>query len=261
MCKNNIFSFIANKNEMEYLTNNGIGAIELNYKYRFSIVSSFEKPPENSALIIFGCQNNYAITENVEKYLSTCKKYARKYGVYLVTDRVILANTLGMFLIGPTGNVLGGQKAITLNLTYTNLLLKGDEVCCIDTPCGKIFMCIDTDIYNPQIMRTASSMGADVVISSQYINTADYSEERILFGAYNVAQSNGFFVINTNNNSSSFICPLTSNDNDGFVLSPTGLLPLTSIMNLEYIQKHQFSQKIFSTLNVEFCCNHLEHLY
>lgn len=246
---------------MEYFENNGIGAMQLNYKYRFSIINSFERPPENSAFIIFGCQNNYAITQDVEKYLSSCKKYAKKYQIYLVTDRVVLANSLGMFLIDPKGNVLGGQKAITLNLTYSNLLSKGDEVCCIDTPCGKIFMCIDTDIYNAQIMRTASAMGANVVISSQYINTADYGEERIIFGAYNAAQSNGFFVINTNNNSCSFICPITSNDNDGFVILPTGLLPMTSIMNLEYIQKHQFFDKILSTLNVDFCRNNLENLH
>ncbi|MEG2295392.1 MAG: hypothetical protein RSB96_01440, partial [Oscillospiraceae bacterium] len=216
---------------------------------------------ENSQLIVFGCQNNYAITESVEKYLSDCKRYAKKHGVYLVTDRVILANSLGMFLIDAKGNVLGGQKALTLNLTYTNLLLKGEEVCCIDTPCGKIFMCIDTDIYSPQIMRMASFLGCNIVISSQYINTADYSEERILFGAYNVSQSNGLFVINTNNNGSSFICPQINSDNDGFVISPTGLLPLTSIMNLEYMSKHDFSEKIFSILNTKFCDDNADHLY
>ncbi|HAN43849.1 MAG TPA: hypothetical protein DCP97_00515, partial [Ruminococcaceae bacterium] len=159
------------------------------------------------------------------------------------------------------GCIEGTQQAIHLNLSYKSKYNKGDAVNVFETPFGNIFLCVDVDIYKPEVLRTAAAKNAQIVVSSQFILDCDYDFNKIYFGAYNAALSNGFFVINTNNNTSSVIGPVLSDENDGFAVAPMRRLPITATLNTDYLQKFKFADSIFESINRQICSKYSNKLW
>ncbi len=165
------------------------------------LTQPFQPPLEGTQMVVFSDIKNYTAEYEAPRYIKKCINYAKEYNVYLVTGRFVATNFLCMAFIGPDGQVIGVQRATHLNLTYQTALKRSTDLDLYDTPFGRIFLCVDVDIYHPEVLRSAVMRGAKLIISSQYIEFVDYGMHTILQGAYNAAMSYGATVVNVNNNS------------------------------------------------------------
>lgn len=155
---------------------------------------------------------------DVNNYLNEWAKYAREHGVYIVPGLYIEDDYLCLCLIDDNGRVMGSQRACHLNTRSFPELRRGDNINIIDTPFAKIFLCVDVDTLKPQIIRAAVLMGAEVVVSVQYIAPDRYNESMILAGAWQNAQQNCIYILNAHNLGANIIGPCeTSEDLSGFI--------------------------------------------
>lgn len=143
------------------------------------ITPPFGKIKPLSDLVVFSDVKSYIPEWDTPDYLNACRKYAMKNNVYLVPSRFVVNNILYLCLFSPKGEVLGIQGATHRNLYNQAELSQYDKIEPIQTPIGNIFLCVDVDIYHPQVLRIARMKGAQIVIASQFIDSyqpphADY---------------------------------------------------------------------------------------
>lgn len=110
-------------------------------------------------------------------------------------SRFVVDNILYLCLFSPKGDILGIQGATHRNLYNQSDLAQYDRIEPIATPIGNIFLCVDVDIYHPQVVRVARMKGAQIVISSQFIDSYQLSRHMLTTGIWNAAQSNGVYVV------------------------------------------------------------------
>lgn len=111
------------------------------------------------------------------------------------SSRFVVNNILYLCLFSPKGEVLGIQGATHRNLYNQAELSQYDKIEPIQTPIGNIFLCVDVDIYHPQVLRIARMKGAQIVIASQFIDSYQLSRHMLTTGIWNAAQSNGVYVV------------------------------------------------------------------
>lgn len=192
-------------------------------------VEPFTSPVWGGNFTIFTSQSGDPIPEaKAKEYISRCCRYAKRHEVYLVPERFILMGYQCMSLISPEGKVLGAQKCLFWN-TDTRAAKRSTSLEILSTVFGGLFLCVDVDVFRPEVPRIAASMGASIMICSQQISMADYNSGMVVAGPWNAAQTNPMYVAAVSNAFHCVCAPrsLTKRD-DGFLVSPSLKLPMTA---------------------------------
>ncbi len=199
-----------------------------------SCAEPFSSPAWGSNLAVFTSESGAAIPETLVKaYLNRACKYAKHYGVYLVPERFVLFDYQCMALISPQGVVLGAQRGTYLN-PANNTLKRGTGIEVFRTEFGSVFLCVDVDIYHPEVCRYAVGMGAQVIIGSQYITHAEYGSHLVVTGSWNAAQLNHVYTISVSGQFNCVCAPMPiSTHGDGFIVPPSLRLPMTSRLHVD----------------------------
>ena len=203
-----------------------------------SIGEPFTSPAWGSNFVVFSSDSGEVIPEDtVKEYLSKACRYAKHYQVHLVPERFMLMNYHSLCLISPDGKVLGAQKAAFQNLSWRQGK-RSNQIDIIQSPFGGIFLCVDVDIYHPEIPRLVQAMGADFIICSQYIQEGDYNTGMVTSGVWSAAQGNPMYVVGVSNEFNCVCAPrrLTPND-DGFIITPRLKMPITANLAPEQLKR------------------------
>lgn len=218
-----------------------------------SVNEPFTSPAWGSNFVVFA--SGEAVAEDSAKdYIGRLCKYARSHEVYLVSDRFWLQENLCLCLISPEGKPLGLQRALYF---YTGVEgRRHDALDVIGTEFGRILLCVDVDIYHPEIARIAGGMGVQYIVCSQYIDDEDYNSSMVITGAWNAAQSSSLYVIDACNQFSCVCAPLgITKHGDGFVASPSLHMPLTAKLQAERLREcavsAHLSRKFYAVHNGE----------
>lgn len=180
---------------------------------------NFRKPGGAVDLAVFTGAKRYVTEEQAGRHLGKCVRYARENHAYVVTDRFVARHRLCLALFSPEGEPVGIQCAVNLNRSYTGELRADHSVKLFETPMGRLALCVDADINRPEYARRARMLGADILVSSQYIDAYDYSAARAWAGEWNQAQANSMVVINVSNLLCSVCAPCAlTEDRSGFLL-------------------------------------------
>ncbi len=177
-------------------------------KLTVCITEPLTVPLPGAQLVVFSDLGNYLSTPDLKKMLGAAVRYAKKHQIYLVPGRFVVQEKLCLCLIGPDGQVLGGQSAVHLNLNYRGQFTRSEELSLIETPFGKIALMVDVDINYPQMVCRAAELGAGLIISSQYIQLYDFHNGRVDQAAVNAAQSGGVHVVAVTNAGSAVVGPM-----------------------------------------------------
>lgn len=153
-------------------------------------------PPEGAELVVIASSEPYVTEENAPKLASDSARYAKKHGVWLLSRRFISAGGLCLCLFSPEGKPMGAQRATHLNLDYRAMRLRRDDrIYVFDTPFGKTALLVDVDVQMPHAVRQAALSGAEIMLSSQFVQPYDFFEDRVMLGAGSAARSNGVPVV------------------------------------------------------------------
>ena len=203
-----------------------------------SIGEPFTSPAWGSNMVVFSSASGEAIAQDsVKEYLSKACRYAKHYKVYVVPERFFMLDYHSMCLISPEGKVMGAQRAVHLNLSWQQGR-RAEQLLPIRTEFGMIFLCVDVDIYHPEITRVAEAMGSQIVICSQHIQVGDYNTGMVINGVWGAAQNCSLFVVGVSNQYNGVCAPrrLTEND-DGFVITPRVKMPVTAQIQAENLKR------------------------
>jgi predicted amidohydrolase len=203
--------------------------------FNAGIIGQVEKIEKNIQLGVFNEGDISTITgREPEKFICDAKEYAADNNIFLVPGLYIKDGFLCSCLIDNTGSIIGEQKGTHLNIDWFSDLKRATEINIIETPFGLIFLCVDVDIYKPEVIRIAALSGAEIIICSQFINSKDYSEEMILAGPWQEAQQNCLYILDSTNHGGNIIGPCNvTNDLTG------------------YLARGGFKDNIYSTLDSE----------
>ncbi|MDL2233966.1 hypothetical protein LJC63_10385 [Ruminococcaceae bacterium OttesenSCG-928-L11] len=190
-------------------------------------VEPFTSPVWGSNFTVFTSATGDVIPESQSKeYISKCCKYAKLHEVYLVPERFILMEYQCMCLISPSGKVLGAQKCLYWNTEYRGVK-RSSAMEVLNTEFGAIALCVDVDIFRPEVPRIAVGMGAHVLICSQQISMADYNSGMIVSGVWSAAQNNNLFTVGVSNAFNCVCAPrVMTKHNDGFLVAPGLKVPM-----------------------------------
>ena len=154
------------------------------------------RPPEGAELVVLADSNSYVSESLAPQFLTAASRFAKKYGVWLVSQRFLANDSLCLCLFSPDGKPVGVSCATHLNLDYRALRLRrADEIEVVDTEIGKIAMLVDVDIQMPHVVRQAALKGAEIMVASQFIQPYDFFEDRVVLGAKSAVGSNKVPVV------------------------------------------------------------------
>ena len=203
-----------------------------------SIGEPFTSPAWGANFVVFSGSGSEIVSEDfVKDYLAKACRYAKHHRIYLVPERFMLKEYHSMCLISPEGNVMGAQKAAFQNLT-SKRGKRSSQIEVLKTEFGSVFLCVDVDIYHPEVPRIAQAMGTAYMICSQFIQIGDYNTGMVTSGVWSAAQSCGMFVIGVSNQFNCVCAPrrLTPND-DGFIVTPRMKMPIRADMRAEQLAR------------------------
>jgi len=214
-------------------------------------IEPFTSPVWGANCALFVADNGAAVPEDGSKdYISRCCRYAKHHGVYLIPERFVLMGYQCMCIISPDGAVLGAQKNIFRNTDLPGSK-RSNTIEVVGTEFGGVYLCVDVDIFRPETVRIAVSMGAQFVICSMQISMADYNSGMVVAGPWNAAQSNHVYTVSVGNAFRCICAPraLTKN-NDGFLLTPSLKLPMTANLASAYLmgmpQRFCLSRRLYA---------------
>jgi len=200
-----------------------------------SVGEPFTSPAWGSNFVVFAGENGHPIPEpRTKDYLRRCCKYAAHYEAWLVPERFILLGYQCMGLISPQGKMVGAQRGVFAGPAFHPQTEHSCAVEVFPTEHGGVFLCVDVDIYRPEVARIAAGMGAQIIVCSQSISKGDYASHMVLTGAWNAAQLAGCYVVATTNQFSCVSAPTPLTPlRDGF-LNPPGLkMPMTQRLSAD----------------------------
>ena len=212
-------------------------------------------------LVIFSDEREYIPNGDIQAYLKHCNLYAKEHQVFLVPHRLIIDNILYLCLFDPNGSIIGLQGALHRNSkTQTNLDLYS-KLNILQTRIGNIFLCVDTDIYYPELLRYAKLKGADLIISSQYIPKNELKPKLITTGMWNAAQQNEIYVVNCTNLYSAISAPIEiTSDKTGFLVQPDESGKISFKLNFSKLQDIAAKGMSAEKCNPNFCKKYAELL-
>lgn len=140
--------------------------------------------------MIFSDIKNYVAQWDNQNFLASCKKYAQSYGVYLLTSRVVADGYLCLFLFDDKGKIIGGQRAVSLNLSYRGTLSRSTDLNIVRTKFGNLFLAVDVDIYRPKFCgqqpypgrRSSSPASSSPSMTTKAKNWASWPSRRRTMG-------------------------------------------------------------------------------
>ncbi|WP_312644976.1 nitrilase-related carbon-nitrogen hydrolase [Hydrogenoanaerobacterium sp.] len=186
-----------------------------------NIIDAFASPAPQSNFVVFKNSEPVLSMKQGGSYFKKCKKYAKEYNTYVVTGLMNIADFLCVCMFDPNGKLAGAQRALFFTRDNRDLYKKASNLALFDTPYGKVFLCVDADIYNPEVQRHARLGGCEILVSSQWIAPNEYNDQKLFTGGWGAAQTNNFLVLSANNNTASVSAPfLATMDNTGFVVPP-----------------------------------------
>lgn len=201
-----------------------------------SIGEPFSSPAWGSNFMVFSSPTGAPIPESeLKEYLRKACHYAKKNGIYLVPERFIMMDYHCLCLIDPEGNVMGAQQAL-FHSPENSYLKKGKELSLIPTEFGSVVLCVDIDIYYPEVAKIAKNMGGDYIISSQYVPAEDYTSHSVVAGVWNASQSNHIFTVGVSNVFQCICAPrIVKQYSHGFIVQPTSKLPVVAGMKADLL--------------------------
>ncbi len=205
---------------------------------KLSIIKSFELPPQDTSIAVFADTKPYIPENACKTYLTSCRRYAMRCGVYLVPWMFIMLDRLNMAMFSPEGEILGLQSAVSLSPALRGTLKTDSRIQIIDTPFARTALCVDMDLFHPEVTRLAALEGAQLIINVQYSDPFEYTSSYHFSGALNAAVSNGLWVASSGNITSSVVCPPCEEiASDGFVVRPIDMYPITAELDLDRWEK------------------------
>ncbi|MCL2579711.1 MAG: hypothetical protein FWE32_06725 [Oscillospiraceae bacterium] len=203
-----------------------------------SVGEPFTSPAWGANFVVFAGDTGRPLPEPQTKdYISRCCKYARQHNVWLVPERFILMGYQCMSLINPEGKVLGAQKAMFGGPVFRSIAKRSSLLELFRTEFGGVFLCVDVDVYRPEVAKVASNMGAQIIICSQSVARGDYGSHMVLTGAWNAAQLAGAFVIAVSNQFNCVCAPTQlSPAREGFINLPGIKLPMTAKISADRLE-------------------------
>ena len=223
-----------------------------------SVGEPFTSPAWGCNFVVFAGDRARPIPEQQTKeYLRGCIKYARHYETWLVPERFILLEHQCMGLISPEGKMVGAQRAVFGSPVFRPHAERNPVVEVFPTPLGKVFLCVDADVYHPEIAGVARGLGAQIIVCSQSILEEDYASHMVVTGAWNAAQLAGCYLVAVASQFACVCAPLElTPKRDGF-LNPPGLKkPMTGRLDVDMLE----SMCRPKPLNREFYALHREEL-
>ena len=223
-----------------------------------SVVEPFTSPAWGSSFAVFSSDTGLPIPEAQSKdYLRRCCNYAQRYEVWLVPERFIISEHQCMGLVNPGGEVMGVQKAIHDSPAFKSSGKENTKLEVFSTGPGGVFLCVDADIYRPEVACIAGNMGAQVIICSQSIASEDYSNHMVLTGVWNAAQLAGVYVVAATNQFNCVCAPIELTPlGDGFLNAPGLKMPMTQRLSTDKLGKLRKPK----ALNRKFYAIHREEL-
>ena len=202
------------------------------------VTAPFFAPEPTADLVVFSNEQPFVPFEEAEGYFRRCKQYAAEHGMWLATGLVAIADQLCMFLFDRAGKLKGAQRALYLHKSLRTRFRRCGELTTFDTEFGQLCLCVDVDVYYPEVARAARLQGCDVMICSQFIAPGDYAPTRITFGAWDVAQSDQMLVVCTTNHDSAICAPAPLTEHGtGYVVRPNAQRPLCGSFPLEALAR------------------------
>jgi len=203
-----------------------------------SVGEPFTSPAWGCNFVVFAGDSGRPIPEqHTKEYLRRCGKYAKHYEVWLIPERFILLDHQCMGLISPEGKMVHAQRAVFGSPVFRPYSGRNPVVEAFPTRFGSVFLCVDADIYHPEVSRIAAGMGAQVIVCSQSILKEDYTSHMVITGAWNAAQLSGCYVAAVSNQ---FVCvcaPLElTAKRDGFLVPPGLKMPMTSRLDVDKLK-------------------------
>jgi hypothetical protein len=210
-----------------------------------SAAEPFSSPAWGSNFVVFTNETGSPVPETLVKpYLNRVCKYAKHYGVYIVPERFMLMGYQCMALVSPEGEVLGAQKAVFQN-PKNRMGKRSAELELFDTEMGRIFLCVDVDIYHPEVCRCAAEMGARIVVGSQFLTRSEYGSHLVVSGCWNAAQLNRVYTIAVCGQFNCVCAPIAiSAHGDGFITPPNLRLPMTARIHTEKLEAAKKSPRL-----------------
>lgn len=218
------------------------------------ITKAFQRPRALSDLVVFSDPRPQVPAGDLSPYLRTCSNYARQHKVFLVPQRFVVKQQLYLCLFDPQGQLVGYQGALYRPVGQRTKLLQADAVQVLETAVGRLFLCVDVDLYAPEALRLARLKGAQIVISSQYMEPKDLKPRRIITGIWNAAQQQGLYVVGCCNLFSAVaapwkLCP----DGSGFLVQPEPRPELFCKLYLNKLPRAFLGGELAEQLNPDFC--------
>jgi len=159
---------------------------------RAAVLPADTPPPAGTQLVVFADGKAYTPEALAQQLLARAARYARRHRVWLVPQRFLAENRLCLCLLSPEGAVCGAQTATHLNIDYRAYhFRRANAVAPFDTPIGRVALLVDVDIAMPHAVRQAARNGAELLLSSCFIQPFDLYEDRVRQTAMGAVQANG----------------------------------------------------------------------
>lgn len=234
---------------------------------KVALIRKDMKLKEGTQLVVFLEEDLFVVkNRDLGSFFAEAAEFAATHHVFLVPGLYLRDDYLCSCVMDNQGNVIGEQKATHLNRAWFDGLKRGSEINIIGTPFGKLFLCPDVDIYKPEVLRIATLLGAEIVVSSQYIAEEDFNEAMILAGAWQQAQQNCLYIIHSTNITGNIIGPCNVvEDLSGFmartVFKKDELeTSLSAELSAEKRKKAYAAFPVFKSLNLKLYKNHFREL-
>lgn len=225
------------------------------------VVASLQPPSSDARLVAFADGTIREAKAEVHKHLEQCVAYAKRHQVYLVTGLIVHDGNLCLCLISPAGELVCRQAANQLSDTLRSRLAAGSVQHVIQTELCNLTLCVDADIYFPQVLRAASLKGADVAISIQRLDPGEDTSARLMGSVWNASQTNNLYVMNLAANGCTVTCPspLTRN-RDGYLVRRTSVVPVRFGFNTRRLDEVRARFPLLESLNTRMVKNYEEQL-
>jgi hypothetical protein len=220
------------------------------------------EPVPAARLVVFPGADAAAVrARKTDAFLDQAAAYARRSGAYLVPGLYVKNEALCLCLLDPHGRLVLEQPATHINPSWAGDLRRGEEITVVETDFGKVALVPDVDVYKGEVLRIAALQGAEIAVSVQVFRAEDCSREMILAGAWQQAQQNCLYLLNTNNCNASLTGPCdTTADHSGFLAEISDAYPLQAELSAEKRLAAYKSFPVFKSLNPRLYRNHLEEL-
>lgn len=225
------------------------------------VVSLFHAPSADARLVLFADDEIHTGRLELHKHLELCSEYAIAHKVYLVSGLLVHNQNLCLCLFSPAGQLVCRQAAVQLSMALYGKLSRADVLQVVHTEIGNLALCVDVDIFHPQISRAAALKGADILISVQHLDPVDDTSERLVCSVWNAAQTNNIYVINLAGSACTVSCPAAlTRAKDGYLVRRTSLVPTRFGLNLDRLDQVRAQFPLLEKINGNLVREHAAQL-